>query len=220
MSVLRVTSWVWLLLVLIIMWYPNSHLAGVNLGSQWLQMGAFGIGAALLALVDAGPDEAILMFGSQSGPPRQSRRAILRGAIIMVCYAGVLELGQWFAPERQSSFAQFFENAASVLVVSALCYVVARLALSNRELERQTAQRLSGAAAAFRSEISFASDLRDAVQAAHGITHDPRLSPEEKVERIRSTLSAALGTKEPERDDRLLEEAATSSEARHTNQIV
>jgi hypothetical protein len=213
MSALRVTTWIWMLLVLIVMWYPNTHLAGVNLGSLWVQMGAFGIGAALLALADAGPDEALLMFGSQNQAPQQSRSTILRGAIVLVGYAGVLELGQWFAPERQSSFTRFFENAATVLVVSALCYVVGRLVLSNRELQRRTAQRLSGTAAAFRSEISFASDLRDAVQAAHAITLDPRLSADEKVERVRATLSDALGAKAPDRDDELLEETALQSEA-------
>ena len=100
---------------------------------------------------------------------------------------------------------RFFENAAAVLVVSALCYVAGRLALSNRELQRMAAEHRSGAAAAFRSEITFASKLRDAVQAAHAVTHDPRLSPEQKVERVRAMLSAALGAKAPNRDNRLLE---------------
>ena len=186
-----------------------------NLGSLWVQVGAFGIGAVLLALSDAGRDEAVLIFGSQNWAPRPPS-TILRGSIMLVCYAGVLEMGQWFAPERQASFTRFFENAAAVLVVSALCYVAGRLALSNRELQRLAAQHLSGAAAAFRSEISFAANLRDAVQAAHALTLDPKLADAEKVERIRATLSAALGAKAPDarRERRLLEETALQSEAK------
>src|ERR1700726_2354762 len=85
MSVRRVTTWTWLLLVLIVMWYPNTHLAGVNLASLWLQIAAFAIGAVLLAIADAGRSEAILIFGSQNRAPRP-RNSILRGSTMLVAY--------------------------------------------------------------------------------------------------------------------------------------
>ena len=68
-----------------------------------------------------------MIFGlaSRTSPPLASQ------CLLLVAYAGILELGQLYAPGRQASFHDFAFSAAGVLVGTALVWLARRRRLSS-----------------------------------------------------------------------------------------
>jgi hypothetical protein len=209
--VLRIACGVWAAVIMLIMWLPQSDFGGLDLTSPMVQGAAFAAGAVLFALADRRRPHFFRRPRDSQSPiaylVRRFKGHLMRIALMLVGYAALLEIGQYFAIGRSFRFAQLAENAVSILLASVAIYVAARLLLANHYLNRITRRHLTRTATSLRSEATYSAYLRDTVQAGYALCAAPSLPPAEKIERIRRLLDEALGTDLPNHNEDVLDTA-------------
>jgi hypothetical protein len=191
------------------MWLPRPQLAALDLTSPLVQGVAFAMGAALFALADpARPRFPHGRAGSQAAIAYLAvrfRRHLFRVAAMLVGFAAILEIGQYFEADRRFSVFELGENALWILGASAAVYGLARVYLGNRCSSRITQRHLGRMADAFRAEAMYSAHLRDAIQAGRAICVTPSIDAADKIERVGRLLDQALGVEMPNPREELLD---------------
>ncbi len=209
MRALRIACWAWAVVIVLIMWLPNPRLAALDLASPIVQGAAFAIGTVLFALADPRRPH-FLRQGSNSQEVIaylvvRFKGHLLRVVLMLIGYAAILEVGQYFDPRRGFSVFEFAENILWILFASIAVYVLARLLLANRYLSRITQRHLARMAASFRAEAMYSAYLRDVIQAGRAICIAPSIDAADKIERVGRLLDDALGVEMPNPGDELLD---------------
>lgn len=217
MRVLRIACWVWAVVIMLIMWLPEPGFAGFDLTSATVQGAAFAVGAVLLASADRRRPHFFRRRGDSESPIAylviRFKGHLVRIALMLVGYAAILEVGQFFAAGRSFRVAQLAENTAWILLASAAVYALSRGLLANRYLGRITQRHLGRMAASCRSEAMYSADLRDLIQAGYAICTAPSIADAEKVERIREVLDQALAADLPDHGEDVLDTALGARKA-------
>lgn len=209
-SALRWCAYGSMVLTAFVMLYPHREFLGVDFSSHIVQSSAFALNALLFAVIENARPEVYLPYAALSDLRRMARvrwaRHTMLVMVLFVMYAGLLELGQFIAPSRIPGITGFADNAASVLLTTAIVYIVVRIILSNQRIRRVTVTRLRSAAVSLRSEASYAGMLRDAIQKAYADSF-AALPAEMRVARMAKLLSDALGLEMPKHSEDLLNTA-------------
>ena len=131
--VFRFLSLVAIVLLALLMCYPQRVVDGVDLGDPHLQGTAFALCMLLRALSRGGSLRSDPYFGYRSGVWEAGiatiRRNVVRLAIEMLVLAALLEFGQWLLPKRHGTFGDFFLNSLGVIAAGMVAYVLVALAL-------------------------------------------------------------------------------------------
>jgi hypothetical protein len=183
------------------MWLPRPNLAGIDLTSSVIQECAFAIGAALFALADTSRPRFLRRRANSQAAiaylPLRFKRHLLRVTAMLIAFAVILEIGQYFESHRRFSVFELGENTLSILGASAVVYGLARFVLRNRYLTRITERHLDRVADAFRAEALYSAHLRDVIQAGRAICIAPSIDPADKIDQVGRLLDQALGVEMP-----------------------
>lgn len=205
---LRAACWLWTIVIMVIMWLPDPDFGGVDLSSPIAQGGSFAVGAALFALADQSRPHFFRRRDSDgllNYLVVRFRRHLVRIAAMLIGFAVILEVGQFFEVGRVFRFSQLARNVGWILVASAVIYALTRLLVVNGYLGRITQRHLRRVSAALRNEAMYSARLRDISQAAYAVCTATSTSAEEKLQRVYQLLDEALGEAMPNHDEELLD---------------
>lgn len=122
-----------ILATMLVMWYPQRHVSGVDLGNNLLQSGLFALCMFMRALSRGGRLRSDPYFEFRSAVWELDAAAVARNIVAivieMLVLAAVLEIGQALLSRRHSAAGDFFLNALAVTAVGAVVYLLFALAL-------------------------------------------------------------------------------------------
>lgn len=130
-------------LVVLVMCYPNRYVFGMDLGDSYLQIVVFSLCVFLWSLSRGGQLRSQPYFEYESGTwevkAATVKRNVVRISLEMLFLAGALEIVQVFLPNRHSLVGDFFVNALGIVAIAGVFYLLVALALRS-PLGRHLAQ--------------------------------------------------------------------------------
>jgi hypothetical protein len=209
MLALRSAWWIWAAVIMAITLLPEPDFGGFEFSSSMVQGIGFAVGAVLLALSDRNRPYFFRRRSESQNLPRylvvRFKRHLVRIAVMLISYAVLLEIGQYFEVGRSFGFAQLAQNTGWVLLACVTLYVLARIFLVGPYLNRITQKHLGRVSAAFRCEAAYSAHLRDLIQAAYAMCVASSLSGEDRIHRVRQLLEKALAAEMPKHSEEILD---------------
>lgn len=202
MRLICVVSWVWVIVISGMMWFPTPHFAEIALTFYMVQVASFTLCAILFALSSPISLESFLPMCNHQrfvSYVNRFKRHFVRLSLMLLAYAAILEICKYFL-SGHARVSQFGENELWILLASGLAYLVARVLFS-----WIIRHHLRPAIASFRIEMAYSGALRDVIQAGYAICVAQSAPTADKVEQIRRLLDAALGLDVPKHSEELLD---------------
>lgn len=143
MRLLSLLSILAVITIMLVMWYPQRYVFGVDLGDSVLQGALFALCTILWALARGGRLRSDPYFECRSNSWELTsttvRRNIFRIAVELLLLAAVLEIGQAIMARRHGALGDFFVNALVIIALGAIFYVIVARVLQTPQ-GRQLAQ--------------------------------------------------------------------------------